>query len=250
MCRHLAYLGPQVSVRDLLTEGEHSLLQQSFQPRDMRRGGVINADGYGAAWWDKSALHRYRSVTPIWADASGCETLSAVGGNAILAAVRSATIGMPVVETACAPFIYGPWAFSHNGFVAGWPDSLAEPARTLPVTDLMTLEAPTDSAVLWALLRHRCAKDASTGEWAAAVAELTNRTRESAPGSRLNFLLSNGSQIIATTCVHSLSVLLTDDVVLVASEPTTDDKGWRHVKDGQLIVAEPGRLRITPLNRQ
>jgi len=45
--------------------------------------------------------------------------------------------------------------FSHNGIVAGWPESVADLARGLPIEDLVTLDAPTDSALLWALVRHR-----------------------------------------------------------------------------------------------
>ena len=49
----------------------------------------------------------------------------------------------------------GRWMFSHNGIVAGWPESVADLARGLPIEDLVTLDAPTDSALLWALVRHR-----------------------------------------------------------------------------------------------
>ena len=45
MCRHLGYLGPTRSVREVIAAGEFSLLRQSWSPRDMRGGGTINADG-------------------------------------------------------------------------------------------------------------------------------------------------------------------------------------------------------------
>ena len=51
MCRHLAYLGPPVPLRALLFDPPHSLVRQSWAPRDMRGGGTINADGFGVGWY-------------------------------------------------------------------------------------------------------------------------------------------------------------------------------------------------------
>src|SRR5690348_7070094 len=67
---------------------------------------------------------RYRSDRPIWADTAFAALAAVTVGTAVLAAVRNATPGMPVVTTAAAPFAEGPWLFSHNGFVRGWPDAV------------------------------------------------------------------------------------------------------------------------------
>ncbi|MHC5729947.1 MAG: ergothioneine biosynthesis protein EgtC, partial [Nostoc sp.] len=42
MCRLLAYLGSPVSLEHLLYKPEHSLIVQSYQPREMT-SGVVNA---------------------------------------------------------------------------------------------------------------------------------------------------------------------------------------------------------------
>ena len=51
--------------------------------------------------------------------------LAAANGHiapaAVLAAVRDATPGTAQGEAAVAPFASGPWLFSHNGIVNGWP---------------------------------------------------------------------------------------------------------------------------------
>ena len=39
--------------------------------------------------------------------------------------------------------------------VRGWPESMADLAESLPAIELLTLEAATDSALLWALVRAR-----------------------------------------------------------------------------------------------
>ena len=121
----------------------------------------------------------------------------------MLAAVRSATPGMPVTSTAAAPFAEGRWLFSHNGVVRGWPAAVAGPAAGLPVTDLLTLDAPTDSALLWALVRHRLR---AGDDPAAVLADVVRSVDGAAPGSRLNLLLTDGTAIWATTWTHALSV--------------------------------------------
>ncbi|MGA9693345.1 MAG: ergothioneine biosynthesis protein EgtC, partial [Pseudonocardiaceae bacterium] len=104
MCRHLAYLGPPCDLATLLLDPPHSLLQQSYAPADMRAGGTINADGFGAGWYPDGVTTpiRYRRAMPIWTDLTFPALAREVRSTAVLAAVRSATVGMPVVETACA----------------------------------------------------------------------------------------------------------------------------------------------------
>lgn len=247
MCRHLAYLGPPCSVGGLVSAGEHSLLRQGWAPRDMRGGGTVNADGWGAAWWTEGSVApvRYRSHVPVWTDTAGREVVTAARSGAVVAAVRSATVGMPVVPTANAPFTDQRWAFSHNGVVRGWPESMVPPARELPTRDLLTLEAPTDSALLWALLRHRLATGADP---AAVVAALVLEVGAAAPGSRLNLLLSDGEQLVATSWYHSLHLRRGEDSVLVASEPHDDDPAWEPVPDHSLVTARAGTVTVTPLH--
>src|SRR5256886_17669842 len=45
VCRHLGYLGPPIPLSTVLFEPPHSLAHPSFAPKDMRRGGTLNADG-------------------------------------------------------------------------------------------------------------------------------------------------------------------------------------------------------------
>lgn len=181
MCRQLGYLGPQVRVGDMLTLGTHSLRTQAWAPKDMRRGGTINADGFGVAWWrdgdDSVTVSRYRNSAPIWTDPAVEEVLPQLESWAVLAAVRSATVGMPIERSACAPFTHGRWAFSHNGMVSDWRRTLAAVAAEFDSTAaelgaglftptrLLEAESATDSATLWVILRGLLATGAPDGEW-------------------------------------------------------------------------------------
>lgn len=234
MCRHLGYLGPPAPVGELLTRGGHSLRTQSWQPREMRGGGTINADGFGVAWWvpvveslgseptrgtharvpvpdagrtaggvggagkapgtdemrragEVRGVHevgevrmaggiggrspvtmvasRYRNPAPIWTDPAVDEVLPQLRSTAVVAAVRSATVGMPVERSACAPFTRGRWAFSHNGVVQDWQRVLTEVAAELGVTTLLAAESQTDAALLWVILHDLLEKLAEAAEY-------------------------------------------------------------------------------------
>lgn len=245
MCRHLAHVGPTpVTLASLVTEPEHSLLVQSYAPADMRGGGTVNADGFGVGWLGPADWHLYRRDDPMWTDASFLDLARGVETTALVAAVRSATVGMPVSTAACAPFRADGRLFSHNGVVRGWPHSMADLAATLPALDLLTLDAATDSALLWALVRARLAAGKDVAD---AVAGVVAETRAAAPGSRLNLLVGDGEQIVATAVDHALSYrTYPDGAVTVASEPLDLHHGWVPVPDGSLLVARPGGVHDPP----
>ncbi len=244
MCRHLAYLGPPTTLSALVLEPPHGLLRQSYAPADMRGGGTINADGFGVGWFPGDEAVRYRSAAPLWSDAVFADLARVTSTGAALAAVRSATVGMPVTADAAAPFAEGRFLFSHNGVVRGWPGSVAALAATLPVTDLLTLDAPTDAALLWALVRHRlrAGKDGAD-----ALVDVVVEVAAAAPGSRLNLLLTDGVTVWATAWDHALSVWTPPGRAYVASEPFDADPGWTGVPERHLVVARPGEHHLIPL---
>lgn len=247
MCRHLAYLGAPTSLADLVLSPRHSLLEQTWAPADMRGSGVVNADGFGIGWYDDAGdALRYRRAVPMWADGSLPDLARSIRTTAAVAAVRNGTTGMPVTETACAPFRHGRWLFSHNGVVVGWPASVEPLAEALPAIDLMRLEAPTDSALLWALVLRRLLDGAGVEQ---AVEQVATEVGRAAPGSRLNLLLSDGETVAASAWGHSLAVRETADHVLVSSEPFghATTAGWQPVPDQSLVVLTGTEAKTRPL---
>ena len=65
MCRHLAYLGEQTTLRSLLMDPPYSLQAQAWAPRRQRHG-VVNADGFGVGWYADGdpVPARYRRASP------------------------------------------------------------------------------------------------------------------------------------------------------------------------------------------
>ena len=244
MCRHLAYLGPDVTLGDVLVEPPWGLYTQSWAPREQQHG-TVNVDGFGVGWYVQGdpLPARYRRDRPIWADGTFADLARVVRSGAFLAAVRSATPGMAAGEAAAAPFAGGGWLFSHNGAVKGYPDSVAELAAGLPPDRLIALEAATDSALLWAMTRQRLDAGATLGDALTGVVAEAEQHCE----ARLNLLLTDGRLIAATAVGNSLAVLVGEDDVVVASEPYDDDPGWVRVQDRSLVLARPGSMTVSTL---
>ncbi|MGW0734985.1 ergothioneine biosynthesis protein EgtC [Streptomyces sp. NPDC002851] len=246
MCRHLAFVGPPVALEELLVRPQHSLFRQSWAPR-LQRYGTVNADGFGVGWYADGdpVPARYRRAGPIWADPSFTDLARVVRTGALLAAVRDATVASADGEAAAAPFASGPWLFSHNGAVTGWPGSLAGLAAGLPPQELLALEARCDAALVWALLLHRLRAGRPAGQ---ALAATVREAAAAAPGSRLNLLLTDGASITATAWGDTLWYRTgPEHGTVVASEPYDDDPHWREVPDRTLLVADHTQVRLSPL---
>ena len=266
MCRHLAYLGPSVALRSVLTDPPFGLYRQSWAPR-MQDHGTLNADGFGVGWYADGdpVPARYRRAVPIWGDPSLPDLARVTRSAAVLAAVRSATPGTAAGEEAAAPFGAGPWLFSHNGILEGWRDLAEHGTVQAHGFSLFSLEALVDSAYLWALVLARLrAGDRLEAALAGAIAAV-----ESAGGSgRFNFLLTDGRSIAATACGDSLWYRWRDDdrdrdtaasalpglatggtaaSVVVASEPGDDDPRWTEVPDRHVLTATASGVSIRPL---
>ena len=232
MCRHLAWLGASRSVASLVLDPPHGLLVQAYAPRRQQHGR-INADGWGVGFYapGRDEPARWRSNRPLWGDASFASVAPTLTSTCVIAAVRSATAGMPIDESAAAPFQSGRWLVSHNGRV--------ERAVLGPHADA---ESACDSAILAAHV-FALGYDLDAVNLGKVVVDVGRRD----PAARLNLLTTDGEQILATTWGDTLSVLRTADGVLVASEPTDDDPRWADVPDHSLVTLTATDVTITEL---
>jgi glutamine amidotransferase len=217
MCRHLGWLGEPVTVASLVLDRPHGLLVQSYAPRRQKHG-LMNADGWGVGFFDGLDERRWRSAGPMWSDTSFASVAPALRSGSIVAAVRSATIGMPIEPSASAPFTDGTWLLSHNGVVD---------RAVLPLS--AKAESTVDSALLAALIFDRGLD--TLGDTIAEVGAAD-------PNARLNVIAGSESRLLATTWGDTLSVLRRDDGVVVASEPYDDDPAWEEVPDRHLVEVD------------
>jgi glutamine amidotransferase len=228
MCRHIAWLGAPRTLADVVLTPPHGLLRQSFAPRRQAHGRM-NADGWGVGYFTPGRPEpaRWRASRPLWNDASFASVAPTIASTCIIAAVRNASVGMPIEDSAVAPFARGRWLLSHNGRVD---------RSVLPLDPLA--ESPCDAAILAALIFSEGPEN--LGE---IVADVGHRD----PEARLNLLAVNGERILATTWGDTLSYLVTSDGVVVASEPYDDDPSWVDVADRSLVEATQDSVAITSL---
>lgn len=234
MCRHLAYLGPPVTLYDLLFAPSHGLCHQSYAPRRQRHG-TINADGFGVGWYPAGSTEpvRYRRAMPMWADTSFAEVAATVRSGCVLAAVRDATPGFGSDESCAQPFRGERWLFSHNGALDNYPavdDELNRP----PPSGAMDARAPVDSAALFGLALRLWRDETPLGS---ALDQVVRRA-QTISGGRYNLLTTDGSAVAATAVGDSLYVRTGPDWVMLASEPCDDDPAWEQVPQHHLVTVE------------
>lgn len=226
MCRHLGWLGEPRSLAELILDPPRGLFVQSYAPRRQQHG-MMNADGWGAGFFDGTTPRRWRSAAPLWGDASFASVAPALRTHCAVAAVRSASAGMPIEASAAAPFSDGRWLLSHNGVVD---------RAVLPTC--AAAESVCDSAILAASIFARGLD--TLGD---TVVELGAAD----PAARLNILAANGSRLLATTWGDTLSMLHEADGVVLASEPYDDDPRWADVPDRHLVEATADGVVLTAL---
>jgi len=227
MCRHLGWLGAEVSVSSLVLDPPYGLRVQSYAPRRQKHG-LMNADGWGVGFFDDELPRRWRSQAPLWGDVSFDSVAPALRSNCVVAAVRSATVGMPIEPSATAPFTDGRWLLSHNGVVD---------RAVLP--EAASAESVCDSAILAAAIFAR-----GLDALGVVITEIGNAD----PNARLNILAGNGSRLLATAWGDTLFILRRDDGVVLASEPYDDDPNWEDVPDRHLVEVTAAGVVLTPLD--
>lgn len=255
MCRIVAHVGPPLALSQLLFEPPHSLERQSYRPREML-SGTVNVDGTGVAWWRAGERLPMRYVTerPPWADPNLPGLAPRLTGSPILAAVRSATPGIAGGPGAVLPFVHGPLAGAHNGYLGAFRESVGPTLlRTLPADLLGALDAVTDSAVLFLLAVDAWRRVADPG---LAAVEAVRRTaavcREAGVVASLNLVLADADGVVAVRAAlgvdaNSLYVREQNAARTLASEPLDDDE-WRAVPVNHLVRLRPEGIAIQPLD--
>jgi len=117
MCRLAIYIGPQLSLENLLLKPEYGLMEQSWGPKEMNEG-KLNADGYGFAWFNNgNQPASYRNPMPIWTDINLESLARTLTASQWFANVRSATVGLDVSHANTQPFTDEKFIYLHNGYI-------------------------------------------------------------------------------------------------------------------------------------
>lgn len=259
MCRLLAYLGSPISLQPLLYEPEHSLIVQSYQPREML-SGVVNADGFGVGWYHPqkdTEPFTYKNTLPIWNDINLPSLSRYVESGCLLSYVRSATAGQALDFSNCQPFQYQRLLFIHNGRVEKFRQTLYQPIRKLLNDEIYQwIGGTTDSEHIFALMLSQWqANPGKTLEQALHITllKLAEMAKKHQTDVSANLVISDGDRLIASrfsTKSPAPSLYWTGNDptfpngVIIASEPLSGDN-WNFCPENSIIsVGENGDIRI------
>ena len=252
MCRLAAYLGPAISLQQLLLEPPHSLYRQSWEPQELIYA-KLNADGYGFGWYapdDKPAT--YTSALPIWSDSNLPHLARSLSQPIWLAEVRSATEGNPVHQFNTAPFHDDELLCVHNGFIREFHQQVLQHITALLDPGVAAgINGNTDSEYLFACLRQLFADDPALSI-PAALARLFELLADwiGDQPALMNIVITEGQRLYAAR--HGLNhecpslYYTTDDELftggqLIASERLTGDSYWQPVPEHHILVLDPDK---------
>ena len=238
MCRLTAYAGEPLSADALVFGGTHSLLEQSYAPRELLQGHV-NADGYGVVWYRGATPVRTGSSRPVWQDADLRTLLAGTSSSTILAAVRNATDGIPM-GGGNLPLVHGRWSFILNGFVENFRESHMRALRSHLPDDLYGhLAGSSDSETLFLLAVAAVQAGASHLDALRRVRDMVlEAVQAENHTAQLTMVLADGDGIVglhtgSETATNSLYLArgnpLAPRGTLLASEPLDDHPSWEPI---------------------
>ena len=255
MCRFITYLGPPTRLERIVSESEHSLVVQSYQPQEMT-SGVVNADGFGVGWYNpelESTPCVYTNTCPIWSDRNLPGLGHHIASSCIFANVRSATPGQAVDQSNCQPFAYRELLFMHNGFIENFRHTLMRPVRDALQDEYYTaIEGSTDSEHVFALLLQSLHGYAYTRKnvQAAMQATLEQLVRWAEPKQTqlvLNLALTNGEFVVAArfassapapSLYYAVDTAEFPHAALIASERPFASDAWQTVAEDKIISCD------------
>jgi ergothioneine biosynthesis protein EgtC len=234
MCRLLAYQGIPRSLDRLIAQPEHSLIVQSYQPREMT-AGIINADGFGIGWYHPNQVPDpfiYKHTQPIWTDINLPDLSRYVETGCMLSYVRSATPGQGVSLNNCQPFKDGKLLFIHNGFIDKFRSGLYKQIRDkLHHHIYQSIDGTTDSEHIFALFSNELHTHPEL-PLETALQRTLHILRDLVENERTtisaNIVISDGDRLIASRFAHRATVptlywiknsIDYPDSVILASEP-------------------------------
>jgi len=252
MCRLVAYTGPGVPLRRLLLEPEHSLMVQSWGPREMDEA-VLNADGFGFGWYSSDGQPgKYINTCPMWSDVNLEALGRSLSSGLWLANVRSATPGQAVSLDNTQPFIAGRFMFLHNGYIREFRETARPRFHEYLTAGIQAgIRGNTDSEYLFALFRQQLA---SSGNDTLAALQ---QTLQGLPAlladtpALVNLVVCDGENLFA--CRHAVNkgscptLYFSDrhpdfpDASLLASERISLPEAWDPVAENTILVISADR---------
>jgi len=265
MCRLLGYLGPAIALDSLILKPPHSLLVQSYAPKELEVAR-LNADGFGLGWYHATEPQEpftYRHTLPLWNDPNLEPLCRYIQTGCSVSYIRSATPGQGVDISNCQPFQSGQWLFTHNGYIKQFREKLYRPMRQLMSDRAYTaMQGGTDSEHIWGLVLTALETHPDVTVAAAlttALEQLLALADQHNTPIAANILISDGHRLIGSRLAShnrapSLYWLRGDrrfpEAAIVASEPLFDGS-WETLPESSLFTITADRdVQFYPLSQR
>ena len=241
MCRLAAYLGKEIKLSQFLQEPEHSLINQSWAPKEML-DGTVNADGYGFAWLaDDNVPSLYKNILPIWSDINLDSLGRSLSSKLWLANVRGATPGQGISEANTQPFVKDELIFTHNGCIKPFNNNVKTSLLDILSSETRAeINGDSDSLYLFALLQQQLQEQNIIANAIKNTMEQLKSVCNDDVTALLNLVVYDDGILYA--CRHALNsscpslyYFINNENVLIASEPLTPSDEWITFPEHSLI---------------
>lgn len=205
-----------------------------------QHGGATadNPDGWGLAWWQRDQARIEKAPEPGYRSERLRQLADEVVGDLVLAHVRKATHPAVPGPDNTHPFAHEccgrEWIFAHNGMV---PAIVGQPCPL----DTCRPTGETDSEFAFCQLLAGIVSSYHPAELDHWLDRLEERATEIAVLGKFNFLLSDGSVLIAHGHDRLHHAERAEGLALIATEPL-DDGNWQAFAPGELRVYRDGTL--------
>ncbi len=266
----------------LVYQAENSLVRQSYSASYRKK--PVNGDGFGLGWYPEhdSEPAVFRSIEPAWSNENLRTIASKIKTAHYFAHVRDASFGMPVSQSNCHPYSYGPYLWMHNGRLGGFRQIRRDLLQMLSEEAFHMIQGNTDSEHMFALFMDtvnfrkevppNVVKE-SFLETINRIEYLRRRHKVDSPAF-LNLALSDGRVTLVSRCAsnseekpsslylgHGEVVLEKSDLkfienssrtcraAIVSSEPLDNNTCfWKEVEPNHLVVLGGGNdIQISSL---
>jgi predicted glutamine amidotransferase len=248
MCRWIAYRGAARFLSSLVTEPEHSLIDQSLNAAEAKT--VTNGDGFGLGWYgERPEPGLYHEILPAWSDQNLKHLVHQIRSPLFFAHIRAST-GTATARANCHPFAWGRWLFMHNGQIGGYGRVRRRLESLLPDEIFPFRRGATDSELMFLIAVSMGLEEDPIGAIQRMLEAVLTAMREAKITEALRFTstLTDGEQMIAFRYASddrapTLYYCTCDDGTMVVSEPLDRCGRWQCVPPNHLLICRGDNIR-------
>jgi glutamine amidotransferase len=248
MCRWIAYRGTPRFLSSLVTEPEHSLIDQSLNAAEAKT--VTNGDGFGLGWYgERPEPGLYHEILPAWSDENLKHLVNQIRSRLFFAHVRAST-GTATARSNCHPFAYRRWLFMHNGQIGSYGRVRRRLERLLPDEIFQFRRGATDSELMFLIAISLGLEQDPEGAMRRMLETVLGAMQDAGIKEALRFtsVLTDGERLIAFRYASddrapTLYYCTCDDGTMVVSEPLDRCSCWQAVPASHMLVCHGDHVR-------